>query len=238
MVGKAHPVYHRQVRIQFKHKSFNVFKKEVKMKRMMVMIAAIIIVGTCCFADNYTHSAIRSEEPSETYYLDRKLKEQKEKNDPISAGLLARAGYAFNYDAFTYGVSFFYQWSRIAGITAGFDGYYIPTKLAYRTLQNDTVPTSAFSLPLWDIRAGFMITRYFLFGAMLGKTNIGDATNLINMRKDAWFVNNSESNFLFGGFITFVLPVSNHFGLNLDFAVTNKTGFNVSMGINASIPIK
>ena len=124
MVGKAHPVYHRQVRIQFKYKSFNVFKKEVKMKRMMVMIAAIIIVGTCCFADNYTHSAIRSEEPSETYYLDRKLKEQKEKNDPISAGLLARAGYAFNYDAFTYGVSFFYQWSRIAGITAGFDGYY------------------------------------------------------------------------------------------------------------------
>jgi hypothetical protein len=58
------------------------------------------------------------------------------------------------------------------------------------------------------------------------------------MRKDAWFVNNSESNFLFGGFITFVLPVSKHFGLNLDFAVTNKTGFNVGMGINATIPIK
>lgn len=70
-----------------------------------------------------------------------------------------------------------------------------------------------------------MIIRYFLFGAMLGKTNIGDATNLINMRKDAWFVNNSESNFLFGGFVTFVLPVSKHFGLNLDFAVTNKTSF-------------
>lgn len=83
-----------------------------------------------------------------------------------------------------------------------------------------------------------MITRYFLFGAMLGKTNIGDATNLINMRKDAWFVNNSESNFLFGGFVTFVLPVSKHFGLNLDFAVTNKTGFNVGIGINATIPIK
>ena len=35
MVGKAHPVYHRQVRIQFKHKSYNVLKKEVKMKRIM-----------------------------------------------------------------------------------------------------------------------------------------------------------------------------------------------------------
>lgn len=208
------------------------------MKKTMVLITTMMIVGTYCFADNYTHSTTRIEEPSETYYLDRKLKEQKEKNDPISAGLLARAGYAFNYDAFTYGVSFIYQWSRIAGITAGFDGYYIPNKLAYRTLQNDTVSTSAFALPLWDIRAGFMLTKYFLFGAMLGKSNIGDATNLINMRKDAWFVNNSESSFLFGGFVTFVLPVSKHFGLNLDFAVTNKTGFNVGMGINATIPIK
>ena len=190
-------------------------------------------------ADTYTHSAYRSSsEQQESYYLDRKLKEQKEKADPISAGLLTRFGYAFNYDAFAYGISFFYQWSRIAGITAGFDGYYIPNKLAYRTIQNDTVPTSAFALPLWDVRAGFMITRYFLFGAMLGKSNIGDASNLINLRHDAWFVNNVERNFMYGGFITFVLPVSKHFGFNLDFAVTNKTGFNVGMGVNATIPIR
>ena len=44
--------------------------------------------------------------------------------------------------------------------------------------------------------------------------------------------------FMYGGFITFVLPVSKHFGFNIDFAVTNKTGFNVGMGINATIPIK
>ena len=93
-------------------------------------------------------------------------------------------------------------------------------------------------MPLWDIRAGFMISRYFLFGAMLGKSNVGDASNFINLRQDAWFVNNSESNFMYGGFITFVLPVSKHFGFNIDFAVTNKTGFNVGMGVNATIPIR
>ena len=208
------------------------------MKKITIIIAAMMIAGTYGFAETYTvRHAPSSEQPS-SYYLDRRLSEQKQSSDPLSTGLLTRFGYAFNYDSFTYGVSFFYQWSRVAGITAGFDGYYIPNKLAYRTLQNDTVPTSALAMPLWDIRAGFMLTRYFLFGAMLGKSNIGDATNLINMRKDAWFVNNSESNFLFGGFVTFVLPVSKHLGLNLDFAVTNKTGFNVGMGINATIPIK
>ena len=156
------------------------------MKRISIIFAAMMIASTYSFAETYTvRHAPTSDQSSESYYLDRKLKEQKEKSDPISTGLLARAGYAFNYDAFTYGVSFFYQWSRIAGITAGFDGYYIPNKLAYRTLQNDTVPTSAFAMPLWDVRAGFMLTRYFLFGAMLGKSNIGDATNLINMRQDA-----------------------------------------------------
>lgn len=211
------------------------------MKKNLVLFAALTIACTYALADTYTYSVRRNpsyDQPSDSYYLDRKLQEQKEKSDPLSVGLLTRFGYAFNYDAFTYGVSFFYQWSRIAGITAGFDGYYIPNKLAYRTIQNDTVSTSAFSLPLWDIRAGFMITRYFLFGAMLGKSNIGDATNLINMRENAWFIDNKESNFLFGGFVTFVLPISKHFGLNLDFAVTNKTGFNVGMGINATIPIK
>jgi hypothetical protein len=170
------------------------------MKKNLVLFAALTIACTYALADTYTYSVRRNpsyDQSSDSYYLDRKLQEQKEKSDPLSVGLLTRFGYAFNYDAFTYGVSFFYQWSRIAGITAGFDGYYIPNKLAYRTIQNDTVSTSAFSLPLWDIRAGFMITRYFLFGAMLGKSNIGDATNLIKMREDAWFIDNKDRNFLF-----------------------------------------
>lgn len=208
------------------------------MKKHLIFTLVALIISVSTFADVYTHSAINGSS-QETYYLDRRLAEHKEKPaEPITAGILTRFGYAFNYDAFTYGVSMFYQWSRIAGITAGFDGYYIPNKQIYRTLQNDTVSSSTFSLPLWDIRAGFMITKYFLFGAMLGKSNIGDAENMINMRQDAWFINNSQSNFMYGGFVTFVLPVSKHFGFNLDFAVTNKTGFNVGLGINATIPIK
>lgn len=207
------------------------------MKKIFILSILFAVTFTSIYAETYE---VRRNPGSEEYFVDRKIREAKENrlNNPNSyAGVITRFGYGFNYDAFTYGVSFFYQWSRIAGITAGFDGYYIPNKLAYRTIQTDIVSTSAFSLPLWDIRAGFMITRYFLFGAMLGKSNIGDATNLINMR-EAWFAPNKESNFLFGGFVTFVLPISKHFGFNLDFAVTNKTGFNVGAGINVTIPVK
>lgn len=209
------------------------------MKKTLIFTLLALIISVSTFAENYSHSMVYGQS-QETYYLDRRIAENKNKDaqEPTTAGVLTRFGYAFNYDAFTYGVSIYYQWSRIAGITAGFDGYYIPNKQIYRTLQNDTVSSSMFSLPLWDIRAGFMISKYFLFGAMLGKSNIGDADNMINMRQDAWFINNSQSNFMYGGFVTFVLPVSKHFGFNLDFAVTNKTGFNVGLGVNATIPIK
>lgn len=206
------------------------------MKKHLIFTLLALIISASTFADTYTHSAVYGQS-QETYYLDRCISESRNKTqEPISAGILTRFGYAFNYDAFTYGVSFYYQWSRIAGITAGFDGYYIPNKWVRR--KSDAVSSSMFSLPLWDIRAGFMITKYFLFGGMLGKTNVGDAETIIDMRQDAWFVNNSQKNFMYGGFVTFVLPVSKHFGLNLDFAVTNKTGFNVGLGVNATIPIK
>jgi len=209
------------------------------MKKFLILSLLFATMFTAyAAAETHSYSCEYNTPPRETYYLDRKIAEARQNADPICAGVLTRFGYAFNYDAFTYGVSLFYQWNRLMGITAGFDGYYIPNKLVYRTIQNDTVASSAFSLPLWDIRAGFMISKYFLFGAMLGKSNIGDSETLINMRKDAWFIDNRESNFMYGGFVTFVLPVSKHFGFNIDFAVTNKTGFNVGLGLNATIPIK
>ena len=135
------------------------------MKRNLTLLSVLClylfaIEPNSASAENYTHSAVYGER-SNGYYLDRKFEEAKQKDDPISAGILTRFGYAFNYDAFTYGVSIFYQWDRLCGITAGFDGYYIPNKLIYRTLSNDTVPSGTFSLPLWDVRAGFMISRYF-----------------------------------------------------------------------------
>lgn len=210
------------------------------MKKHLIFTLLALIISASTFAENYSHSMVYGQS-QETYYLDRRIAESRNKTqEPISVGILTRFGYAFNYDAFTYGVSIYYQWSRIAGITAGFDGYYIPNKQIERKLQNntDTVSSSMFSLPLWDIRAGFMISKYFLFGGMLGKTNVGDAETIIDMRQDAWFANNSQKNFMYGGFVTFVLPVSKYFGFNLDFAVTNKTGFNVGLGVNATIPIK
>ena len=204
------------------------------MKKSFILALFALTISSAAFADTYscTYSS------NETYFLDRKFAERKRNTEPTTAGVITRFGYAFNYDAFTYGVSIYYQWSQLLGVTAGFDGYYIPNKMIYRTLQNDTVSSSTFSLPLWNLRAGLMFSKYFMCGAMLGKSNIGDAENMINMRQDAWFINNSQSNFMYGGFVTFILPVSKHFGLNLDFAVTNKTGFNVGIGFNACIPIK
>ena len=82
------------------------------MKKNLVLFAALTIACTYALADKYTYSVRRNpsyDQPSDSYYLDRKLQEQKEKSDPLSVGLLTRFGYAFNYDAFTYGVSFFYQ---------------------------------------------------------------------------------------------------------------------------------
>ena len=57
------------------------------MRKSIVLFAALMIACAYSFADTYTHSAYRSE-PTESYYLDRKLQEQKEKSDPLSVGLL------------------------------------------------------------------------------------------------------------------------------------------------------
>ena len=212
------------------------------MKKLFMLIVLLSTISVTLMSQTYTCSATYGS--SDTYYLDRRLSEVRAKkaSDPITAGLITRAGYAFNYDAFTYGASIYYQWSRLGGITAGFDGYYIPNKRIVRNSLNDTISSNMFSLPLWNIRAGFMLSKYFMFGGMLGKVNIKDETDLINLRRtDAWFIQEpgeDTGTFLYGGFVTFLLPISKHLGFNIDFAVTNKTGFNIGMGVNATIPIK
>jgi hypothetical protein len=45
-------------------------------------------------------------------------------------------------------------------------------------------------------------------------------------------------NGIYGGYITFILPITTHFGMNMDFALTNHTGFNIALGVNACIHIK
>ena len=120
------------------------------MKKHLIFTLLALIISASTFADTYTHSAVYGQS-QETYYLDRRIAESRSKTqEPISVGILTRFGYAFNYDAFTYGVSIYYQWSRIAGITAGFDGYYIPNKQIRRTSMGYTSRIHDYKIfPVW-----------------------------------------------------------------------------------------
>lgn len=172
---------------------------------------------------------------SQEYFVDRKLSEAREKNSSY-AGLITRFGYGFNYDAFTYGASLIYHFEGTLGMSLGFDGYYIPgmyTQISDGSMAN----ISDYRLPLWDVRAGFMLGKYVSLGGLCGKWMI-DNPNVINMRENAWFASNKDNKVMYGGWVTFILPIGKYFGVNMDIAVTNKTGFNIGAGINATIPVK
>ena len=172
---------------------------------------------------------------SEEYFLDRKIKEARDKNDSY-AGVITRFGYAFNYDAFTYGASLLYHFDGSLGVTVGFDGYYIPN--LYTKISDGTwVKITDYKMPLWDLRAGLMLGRYVALGGLCGKWMI-DNQNEIDMKENAWFVSDKDSKVMYGGWFTFLLPIGRYVGLNIDFAVTNKTGFNVAAGFNVTIPVK
>lgn len=172
---------------------------------------------------------------SEEYFLDRKIKESREKNDSY-AGVITRFGYAFNYDAFTYGASLLYHFDGSLGVTVGFDGYYIPN--LYTEISDETlVKITDYKMPLWDLRAGLMLGRYVALGGLCGKWMI-DNPNMIDMKENAWFVSDKDSKVMYGGWFTFLLPIGRYVGLNIDFAVTNKTEFNVAAGFNVTIPVK
>lgn len=195
-------------------------------KRLFILVALLAVTFTSIYAEN------------SEYYLDRKIRESKENRSSGNcyAGVITRFGYAFNYDAFTYGASILYHFDGPLGVTVGFDGYYIPNM--YTELSDGTmVKITDYSFPLWDLRAGLMLGKYVALGGLCGKWMI-DNPNVINMKENAWFVSNKESKVMYGGWFTFILPISKHLGLNLDFAITNKTGFNVGAGFNITIPVK
>lgn len=204
-------------------------------KRLFILVALFAVTFTSIYADTYE---VRRNPGSEEYYLDRKIRENKENQTSGScyAGVITRFGYGFNYDAFTYGASILYHFDGSLGVTVGFDGYYIPNM--YTKLWDGTmVKITDYKMPLWDLRAGLMLGKYVALGGLCGKWMI-DNPNVINMKENAWFVSNKESKVMYGGWFTFILPISKHLGLNLDFAITNKTGFNVGAGINVTIPVK
>lgn len=198
------------------------------MKKILFAIVLVI-----CSAEAF--SDVRRNPSQETYYMDRRISELKSTSSSY-AGVITRFGYGFNYDAFTYGASLLYHFDGLLGVTAGFDGYYMPSM---KTILNDgsEVSISQYNMPLWDVRAGFLVGKYFAFGGLCGKWMI-ERSDVINMRDNAWFVNNSDSKVMYGGWVTFILPIGKYLGFNLDFAVTNKTGFNIGGGINLTLPVK
>lgn len=205
-------------------------------KKFIILTAFIAAAFTTIYADTYE---VRRNPGSEEYFIDRKIQEAKEKklNSPNTyAGLITRFGYGFNYDAFTYGASFLYHFDGSLGVTVGFDGYYIPNMYTEKS-DGTLVKISDYNFPLWDLRAGLMLGKYISIGGLCGKWMI-DNPNVINIKENAWFMSNKESKVMYGGWITFLLPIGKYFGFNFDFAVTNKTGFNVGAGINVTIPVK
>lgn len=205
-------------------------------KRLFILVALIAAAFTSTYAETYE---VRRNPGSEEYFLDRKIQEAREKklnSHNTYAGLITRFGYGFNYDAFTYGASILYHFEGSLGVTVGFDGYYIPHMYTEKS-DGTLVRITDYGMPLWDLRAGLMLGKYVSIGGLCGKWMI-DNPNIINMKENAWFVSNKESKVMYGGWITFLLPISKHLGLNLDFAVTNKTGFNVGAGVNVTIPVK
>lgn len=191
------------------------------MKKLFIILALAIAAVTNVY--------------SEEYFLDRKIKESRDKNDSY-AGVITRFGYAFNYDAFTYGASLLYHFDGSLGVTVGFDGYYIPN-LYTKISDGALVKITDYKMPLWDLRAGLMLGRYVALGGLCGKWMI-DNPNEIDMKENMWFVSDKDSKVMYGGWLTFLLPIGRYVGLNIDFAVTNKTGFNVAAGFNVTIPVK
>ena len=135
------------------------------MKKLFIILALAIAAVTNVY--------------SEEYFLDRKIKEARDKNDSY-AGVITRFGYAFNYDAFTYGASLLYHFDGSLGVTVGFDGYYIPN-LDTEISDGTSVKIADYKMPLWDIRAGLMLGRYVALGGLCGKWMI-DNPNEINMK--------------------------------------------------------
>ena len=172
-------------------------------------------------------------------YVGQKIRDFIQSDDDYKMwGITTRFGYAYNYDAFMWGLSLNYQWNKICGITLGFDGYRIKNKYLYITLEDKEVSSNTFAMPLWDIRAGFNITKWFMFGGLMGKTNVNDANIHLNLREDAWFTDNADNNMMYGAFVTFVCPIYKKYAsLNFDFTITSKTGFGVAIGIVGSLPV-
>lgn len=210
-------------------------------KYIILALLGILVIPNIHSQTRYTYTTTRHTNSDSEYYLERKLKENKT-NGNIQAGILTRFGYSYNDDAFMYGVSVYYHFDGALGISMGFDGYSM-SKVILKNAETGELyeDTRHYPLPMWDIRAGLLLGKYFAFGALAGKCRIesciGDIHHIsIHENKNLWGSKMGDG--IYGGYITFILPITTHFGMNMDFALTNHTGFNIALGVNACIPIK
>jgi hypothetical protein len=189
--------------------------------------------------NEYTYSMVTTSIPSVT-----------NTRDNTHVGFITRFGYSYNDDCFTYGGSIIYHFKGNFGLTMGFDGYHLNNRYlrqnkiyeeTYLGIQDIPQDNSAngeeknYKLPMWDARVGFILGRYFSIGGILGKCKLCH-NEVSHVERDFFCAVGDD--YIYGGFITFILPITKNVGLNMDFALTNHTGFNVGGGINITFPLK
>lgn len=202
--------------------------------RKLTAICMLLAIMAGAYAQRGYSSSTYTNDDDTDFYLESKFKDRKSGKGAF-AGIVTRLGYSYNDDAFTYGISAFYHFGGIIGVGIGFDGYYIPDLKIKDADGNIVQGTSEYAIPMWDIRAGFMLGKYIAFGGIIGKCRICSPTHYHDS-KNLW--GSSIGTGIYGGYITFLLPLTTHFGANFDFALTNHTGFNIAIGFNFTFPVK
>lgn len=125
-----------------------------------------------------------------------------------------------NKGSFELGASVFYRFGGCYenfGLIAGAD-------VAFGKLSN----VKDFKYQYWDIRGGFTLSKYFALGVIYGKypTSISDGGEVLRCGDD-W-----------GGFGTFILPITKHVGLDIDFGYCVYSKFKCGIGVMVRFPLK
>lgn len=212
------------------------------MKHIITTVLFTIIATFSIYAyDDYYIVRKAPYKPHNTYYVDDKINEHKNSDDYSYIGIITRCGYTFADNGyFNYGASLYYNFNPYFGITAGFDGYY--GNIYYYNSNNDIILYDGVNknFPMWDVRFGFILGKYVSLGGTFGQCNICNPNIIVHQKyiNNGTIYNNYKHNNFYGGFITFLCPVSKYFGLDIDLQYTNHTGFSLSGGLIIRFPVK
>ena len=154
-------------------------------------------------------------------------------------GIITRFGYSFS-DYFDYGASLFYKFNPMFGIIVGADG---ASKVHFSEAESfkDAYKQTVGNISQWDIRMGAILGKYFGCGFIYGNCKV--CTSALATQYPDEFSQETNRHcdhniHDIGGFATILLPINNYIGLDVDFAYTRHTYFNISAGIILSLPLK